>query len=98
VDVIHESPFLPHGLLVPITTYTHPSRFSFRVLRTSRPGHLQAILQSCPSSVSTTWTRHLSDGLDKLLHDEEYVHALEELPERELVQLVNHLNNVRFSL
>jgi hypothetical protein len=39
-----------------------------------------------------------ADELDKLLHDEEYVHALEVLPERELVQLVNHLNNVRFSL
>jgi len=38
------------------------------------------------------------DQLDKLLHDKEYVGGLLELPEPELVQLVNHLNNVGFCL
>lgn len=35
--------------------------------------------------------------LDNLLHDKAYVDGLRELPERELVQLVDHLNDVRFT-
>lgn len=38
--------------------------------------------------------RTFSDQLDKLLHDEEYVGGLQRLPKDELVQLVNHLNDV----
>ena len=38
--------------------------------------------------------RTVSDQLDKLLHDEEYVGGLQRLPKDELVQLVNHLNDV----
>ena len=41
--------------------------------------------------------KSFSDQLDKLLHDEEYVNGLRELPERELVQIVNHLDNVGFT-
>jgi hypothetical protein len=40
--------------------------------------------------------RTFSDRLDKLLHDEEYVDGLRRLSECELVQLVNHLNDVWF--
>jgi hypothetical protein len=34
------------------------------------------------------------DGLDELLHDNEYVDELRELPDRELSQLVDHLSEV----
>ena len=34
------------------------------------------------------------DQLDKLLHDKEYVDGLLGLPQPELIQLVDHLNNV----
>ena len=34
------------------------------------------------------------DQLDKLLHDKEYVAGLLGLPQPELIQLVDHLNNV----
>ena len=98
MDVIHESPFLPHGLLVSITTYTRLSRFSFRVLRTSRSW---TSLSNPPvMSLQRLYDldKTFADELDKLLHDAEYVDELGRLPERELVQLVNHLNNVSFSL
>jgi len=36
------------------------------------------------------------EQLDKLLHDKEYVDGLLGLPEPELNELVNHLNNVGF--
>lgn len=36
-----------------------------------------------------------SDQLDELLHDKAYVAGLRELPDRELIQLVDHLNDVR---
>ena len=36
-----------------------------------------------------------SDQLDELLHDKAYVAGLRELPDCELVQLVDHLNDVR---
>lgn len=36
--------------------------------------------------------------LDQLLHDQEYVDELRELPEPELSQLVDHLNDVCFYL
>lgn len=38
-----------------------------------------------------------SDQLDELLRDKEYLGGLRGLPELELVQLVNHLNDVRFT-
>jgi len=34
--------------------------------------------------------------LDRLLHDEEYVGRLLQLPENELISLVNYLNDVGF--
>jgi len=34
--------------------------------------------------------------LDKLLHNDEYVGRLLRLPEKELIQLVNYLSDVRF--
>ena len=37
------------------------------------------------------------DRLDRLLHDKAYVDGLRELPDPELVQLVDHLNDVRFA-
>lgn len=37
-----------------------------------------------------------SDQLDKLLHDKEYVAGLLELPDPELIQMVDYLNNVGF--
>ena len=37
-----------------------------------------------------------SDQLDALLHEEQYVGELQKLPEGELVQLVNHLDDVGF--
>ena len=36
------------------------------------------------------------DQLDQLLHDKEYVGGLQELPESELIRLVDYLNNVWF--
>ena len=38
-----------------------------------------------------------SHQLDELLHDKDYVAGLLELPDPELIQLVDHLNNVGFS-
>lgn len=38
-----------------------------------------------------------SDQLDELLHDKEYVYGLRTLSEIELVQLVDHMYDVRFS-
>ena len=38
--------------------------------------------------------RSFPDRLDQLLHDQEYVDELQRLPEHELFQLVNHLNDV----
>jgi len=37
-----------------------------------------------------------SDQLDELLHDKDYVTGLLGLPDPELIQLVDHLNNVGF--
>lgn len=36
-----------------------------------------------------------SDELDRLLHEKEYVDGFQKLPEGELIQLVDYLNNVR---
>jgi len=41
--------------------------------------------------------KSFSVQLDKLLHDEKYVGGLLDLPENELIQLVNYLSDVRFS-
>ena len=38
-----------------------------------------------------------SDRLDELLRDVEYVNGLRKLPEQELIQIVNHLDNVGFT-
>ena len=40
--------------------------------------------------------RSFSRDLNKLLHDEKYVGGLLRLPEKELIQLVNYLNDVGF--
>ena len=37
-----------------------------------------------------------SQELDKLLHDDKYVGRLLQLPENELIRLVNYLNDVCF--
>lgn len=42
--------------------------------------------------------RSYPDQLNQLLHDKQYVDGLRELPERELFQLVDHLNDVGFAL
>lgn len=41
--------------------------------------------------------RTYPEQLDELLHDKQYVDGLRELPERELSQLVDHLNGVGFT-
>ena len=40
--------------------------------------------------------KSLSPELDKLLRDKEYIDGLLDLPENELIQLVNYLNDVGF--
>ena len=40
--------------------------------------------------------RSFSQELEKLLHDERYIGELLELPENDLIQLVNYLNDVGF--
>lgn len=42
--------------------------------------------------------RPFPDGLDELLQDKEYVNQLRELPEQEVFQVVDHLNEVGFPL
>jgi hypothetical protein len=80
---------LPH---IPIPQDFH----SVRSAHSHSDPNLHAILRIMSLQPLYDLDRTFSDGLDKLLHDVVYVDALGRLPERELVQLVNHLNDVGF--
>lgn len=59
--------------------------------------HPQAILPPMSIQRLCDLNESSTDQLDELLRDGEYVDGLLRLPEPELVQVVNHLDNVRFA-
>jgi hypothetical protein len=91
MDTMRKLPFPPRGLLVPLATNSRLQRVPFCL---SAP-------QARASASLTMSLRRLydldksfPDRLDQILHDQEYVDELRGLPDHELSELVDHLNDV----
>ena len=63
--------------------------------RTPGSEHSLAIPQIMSLQRLYNLDRTFSDQLNELLHDKAYIDGLWELPDHELVQLADHLNDVR---
>jgi len=74
---------------------THPRRSVSEVIQTL-PSQGSVVSWTTSSQRLYDLDKSFSRELDKLLHDEKYVGGLLHLPENELIQLVNYLNDVGF--